>query len=75
MLDVSGGEIRSMFMPAYDLATPLYIAAQEGHVKCVEILLQHGEDPDCLVPYEVDETANPSVITPLQIALLNHHVR
>ncbi|CAO2641207.1 Adhesion G protein-coupled receptor E1 [Lemmus lemmus] len=31
---------------ALDKATPLFIAAQEGHIKCVEIFLSGGADPD-----------------------------
>ncbi|CAO2641615.1 Adhesion G protein-coupled receptor E1 [Lemmus lemmus] len=31
---------------ALDKATPLFIAAQEDHIKCVEIFLSGGADPD-----------------------------
>ncbi|XP_013380839.1 ankyrin repeat and KH domain-containing protein mask [Lingula anatina] len=31
---------------AYDHATPLFLAAQEGYVDCVELLLKHGADPN-----------------------------
>lgn len=31
---------------AADLATPLLIASQEGHQSCVELLLDHGADPN-----------------------------
>lgn len=29
-----------------DLATPLLIASQEGHHECVDLLLNHGADPN-----------------------------
>lgn len=31
---------------AKDMATPLLIAAQEGHLSCVELLLAHKADPN-----------------------------
>lgn len=31
---------------AADLATPLLIASQEGHKGCVDVLLEHGADPN-----------------------------
>ena len=33
-------------MTAFDGATPLLAASQEGHDKCVELLLSYKADPD-----------------------------
>ena len=38
--------------PAVDGATPLYLAAQEGHVTCVRLLLRYGADPNMLTMNE-----------------------
>lgn len=40
---LSGADVNSQ---AADLATPLLIAAQEGHAACVDLLLDHGADPN-----------------------------
>lgn len=49
--------------PAYDQATPLYVAAQEGHYKCVETLLQYGADANAKVP------VGDCYLTALQVSL------
>lgn len=36
-------------LPAYDNATPLLIAAQEGHSDIVDLLLDHGADANIQV--------------------------
>lgn len=39
----SGADVNTQ---AADLATPLLIASQEGHQACVDLLLDHGADPN-----------------------------
>lgn len=57
--------------PASDKATPLYIAAQEGHHRCVAVLLEHGADPSPLIPFiERYGSLPPISVTALQIALV-----
>ena len=51
---------------ADDGGTPLYLAAQEGHVTCVEELLQHGADANLM-------TSNPTAL-PLHAALQFAHI-
>ena len=33
-------------MAAEDGATPLYLAAQEGHYECIKLLLDYGANPN-----------------------------
>lgn len=42
-VDASGANVNAQ---AADLATPLLIASQEGHQACVDLLLDHGADPN-----------------------------
>jgi len=49
-----------------DGATPLYIAAQRGHLKVVQLLVQAG--------VEIDKATTDTRTTPLQIATHNCHV-
>ena len=46
--------------------TPLYLAAKEGHVTCVEELLQHGADANLM-------TSKPKYL-PLHAALQFPHI-
>ena len=41
-----------MNYPAEDGATPLFLAAQEGSVNCVNILLKFGANPDIMTNNE-----------------------
>jgi len=50
---------------AEDGASPLFLAAQEGHSDCIELLLQHGADANLA-------TADP-VALPLHAALQFNH--
>ena len=47
--------------PAEDGGTPLYLAAQEGHLPCVNLLLRNGADANALT--------NEPVALPLHAAL------
>jgi len=51
---------------AEDGASPLFLAAQEGHHDCIELLLQHGADANLA-------TTDP-VALPLHAALQFNHV-
>ena len=52
---------------AEDGASPLFLAAQEGHVDCVKLLLQCGADANIA-------TSDP-VALPLHAALQFNHIR
>jgi len=51
---------------AEDGASPLFLAAQEGHMECIELLLQHGADANL-------PTSDP-VALPLHAALQFNHI-
>jgi len=46
--------------------SPLFVAAQEGHVDCVKLLLQHRADANLA-------TTDPASL-PLHAALKNNHI-
>ena len=52
--------------------TPLWIAAQQGHAKLVELLLEHGADPT--IPATIT-AARPVVVFPSEAAYANGHFK
>jgi len=61
------GELDVVNTCAEDGASPLFLAAQEGHVNCIKLLLQHGADANLA-------TTDP-VALPLHAALQFNHIR
>jgi len=57
---------------AEDGASPLFLAAQEGHSDCIELLLQHGADANLATADPNLATADP-VALPLHAALQFNH--
>lgn len=51
--------------------TPLYIAADRGHTKCVKLLYNRGADPTILTK----NTYTNTELTALNIALYNGHIK
>ena len=51
---------------AEDGASPLFLAAQEGHVDCVKLLLQNGADANLVT--------NDPIALPLHAALQFNHI-
>lgn len=60
------GRLEAVNICAEDGASPLFLAAQEGHYDCIELLLWHGADANLA-------TADP-VALPLHAALQFNHV-
>ncbi len=60
---------RINFNATPELQTPLYIAAEKGHVDIVELLLKAGANPNC---GEIDDMVNNN---PLYVSLKNQHYK
>ncbi|XP_064603138.1 ankyrin repeat and SOCS box protein 2-like [Liolophura sinensis] len=52
---IAKGQPELVNKPAFDKATPLFLATQKGHVRCVELLLANGADPHL-------KTENPTTL-------------
>jgi len=60
------GKLEVVNTCAEDGASPLFLAAQEGHVDCVKLLIQNGADANLA-------TSDP-VALPLHAALQFNHI-
>ena len=60
------GRLDAVNICADDGASPLFLAAQEGHVDCIRLLLEHGADANLA-------TTDP-VALPLHAALQFNHI-
>ena len=64
--EMMAGRLEVVNICAEDGASPLFLAAQEGHVHCITLLLQHGADANLA-------TTDP-VALPLHAALQFNHI-